>query len=901
MKKIMTLAASIAVALSAGAQSADFFQPYKTTDLRLPSVPIFVNDPYVSFWSPYDELNEGSVRHWTNAEKPLDGLLRVDGVTYRFMGVEREYVLDETLMPMTDEEIWEAKATTTKQDGTAWTEPDFDDSGWETKKGAFGSPGEYPNVNTPWTDTNSDIYVRRKVNLTAEDIAKDLYVVYSHDDVFKLYINGHLVVSTGETWLQGETAKLSDIAKGYLKEGENVIAAHCHNTTGGAYVDYGLYVNTKTQNADIKKAVQKSVDVLATNTYYTFECGPVMLDVVFTAPMLMDDLDLLSTPINYISYQVRSNDDKEHDVQFYLATTPELAVNETNQPTMSSLKTQNGIRYISGGTTSQPILGRGSDGICIDWGYVYLPQINGEVSLASTLEVENTFASEGKLPRTKVSMAGAKKSKYPTLAFMYDFGSVKTGTNFAMIGYDEIWDIEYLNERYKGYWARDGKTIYQAFEELRDNYTDIMKRCRELDKRIYDDALASGNKEYAEILSASYRHCIAAHKLFEGPNGNLYFFSKENNSGGFVNTVDLTYPESPLFLLYNPELQKAMMRSIFEYCRSDRWDFPFAAHDLGIYPHANGQRYSITRPNADGGFEGNMPLEESGNMVTLCAMLSMLDGNTSFADQYWDTIKLWTDYLVENGQDPENQLCTDDFAGHWAHNANLSMKAIMGIAGFSEMARMKGDIETADKYMAKAKEMAEKWESMANDGDHYRLAYDRKGTWGQKYNMVWDKLWGLNLIPNNAMKREVAYYLRKQNAYGLPLDSRSDISKTDWIMWSAAMADTDELFLRFVGPLYKYINETSSRVPISDYYNTKTGNMVGFKARSVVGGHWMKVLMDNFDKTKVPSTGISSAVTDNGSGHLSYYNLNGVKMTAPVKGVNIVKDDKGDVRKIVME
>ena len=63
------------------------------------------------------------------------------------------------------------------------------------------------------------------------------------------------------------------------------------------------------------------------------------------------------------------------------------------------------------------------------------------------------------------------------------------------------------------------------------------------------------------------------------------------------------------------------------------------------------------------------------------------------------------------------------------------MKAIMGIAGFSEMARMKGDIETADKYMAKAKEMAEKWESMANDGDHYRLAYDRKGTWGR--NTTW--------------------------------------------------------------------------------------------------------------------------------------------------------------------
>ena len=65
MKKIMTLAATLAVALSAGAQSPEFFEPYKATDLRLPSVPIFVNDPYVSFWSPYDELNAGSTRQWT--------------------------------------------------------------------------------------------------------------------------------------------------------------------------------------------------------------------------------------------------------------------------------------------------------------------------------------------------------------------------------------------------------------------------------------------------------------------------------------------------------------------------------------------------------------------------------------------------------------------------------------------------------------------------------------------------------------------------------------------------------------------------------------------------------------------------------------------------------------------
>ena len=87
-------------------------------------------------------------------------------------------------------------------------------------------------------------------------------------------------------------------------------------------------------------------------------------------------------------------------------------------------------------------------------------------------------------------------------------------------------------------------------------------------------------------------------------------------------------------------------------------------------------------------------------------------------------------------------------------------------------------------------------------------------------------------------------YLKKQNKYGLPLDVRKDYTKSDWIMWTASMADSDEDFKAFLMPLYKYTNETKSRVPASDWYDTKTGNMVGFKARSVIGGYWMKVLAD---------------------------------------------------------
>ena len=836
MKKLLLSTVCLLASLSMPAQDAAVFSPYKTTGLRLPSVPIVLNDPYFSIWSPYNQLNEGSTRHWTNAEKPINGYLRVDGQLYRFMGDNRSMSFDP-IAGATEDEQWEGKALQTNP-AAGWQKPGFDDSAWPTCRAPFG---DRRSVGTKWGGENTDLYVRRKVNISAEQLKHNIIVNYSHDDVFELYINGTKVITTGETWIDNERLKLDDKAKALLHPGENVIATHTHNTTGGAYTDFGLYADAMPAEVHVKKAEQKSLSVLATNTYYTFKCGPVDLQLVFTAPMLIDDLDLLSTPINYISYQVSPNDQKEHKVQILFTASPSITTNYANQPTLSTTTLQNGVKYLKTGTVDQPILAKKGDIICIDWGYFYLPNFNGNVSLDSETAIMSSFNADGTLPQGKDRILSRKQATIPALSYSHDFGSVmEPKASYCMVGYDEVEDIEYMYKRYKAYWAHDGKvTLFDAFNKLNNNYSDIMAKCRQLDQRIYDDGFNAGGKKYAEILSGSYRHVIAAHKLFKDDEGHTLFFSKENNSNGSVNTVDLTYPEAPLFLCYNPELQKAMMTSILEYSYTGRWTKPFAAHDLGTYPIADGQTYG-----------GDMPLEEAGNMLTLAAMLCKLDGNTSYVDKYWSILKTWADYLVENGQDPANQLCTDDFAGHWAHNCNLSAKAIMGIAGFSIMAGMKGDKAMADKYMATARTMAQKWEKDAREGDHYKLAFDRTDTWSQKYNMVWDKLWNLNLFPNNAINREIKYYLTKQNKYGLPLDCRKDYSKNDWIMWTAAMAKDEKTFLKFVDPVYDYINETNTRVPISDWYDTKTGLWQSFRARSVIGGFWMRVFADKLAAKK---------------------------------------------------
>lgn len=114
-----------------------------------------------------------------------------------------------------------------------------------------------------------------------------------------------------------------------------------------------------------------------------------------------------------------------------------------------------------------------------------------------------------------------------------------------------------------------------------------------------------------------------------------------------------------------------------------------------------------------------MPIEECGNMLIVTAAIAAVEGNAKYAELHWETLTTWADYLAKYGLDPENQLCTDDFAGYFAHNANLSIKAILGIASYGYLAQMLDKPDLAEKYMKQAQKMAKQWVEMADDGDHY--------------------------------------------------------------------------------------------------------------------------------------------------------------------------------------
>ena len=646
---------------------------------------------------------------------------------------------------------------------------------------------------------------------------------------------------------------------------------------GKAYRFLGKEAPEDAWASGVIPATQQWVSVNATQTKYQFDCGGVDLTLTFTSPLLLNDLTLLSRPVSYVSFRLRSNDGATHTAQLYFGVSGSLAANTPGQELMTQKGAAGGLVFLKAGTKEQPILKKKGDDLRIDWGYVYVAapaEKNLEQNIGPAGPALLSFCDSGALAQT-----GPKDTLFHQ-TFLHTIFPVQTvgedpQEKLALIGYDEQYSVQFFHHNLAPWWrtmgdagavvhrqasgdqkgeaaraadtrraslrVRGGSSGQATMEGmLRKAYTDydrVLSRCDTFNKSMYSQAIDAGGMHYAQLCVAAYRQSIAAHALVRSPGGELLFLSKENFSNGSINTVDVTYPSAPLYLLYNPELLEGMLNGIFYYSESGGWKKPFAAHDLGTYPLANGQTYGE-----------DMPVEECGNMMLLTAAITRAEGRTDYARRHWKTLSTWARYLEQHGFDPANQLCTDDFAGHLARNANLSVKAIVALGSYGWIAGQLGQADTAAKYTALAKSLAKKWMTLADAGDHYALTFDKKDSWSQKYNLVWDKLLNLGLFPPEVYRKEIDWYLKKQQPFGLPLDSRATYTKSDWILWTATLATKPDDFEALTEPIYKYITETPSRVPLSDWHQTTDGSKVGFQARSVVGGYFIRMLDYQWNK-----------------------------------------------------
>lgn len=598
---------------------------------------------------------------------------------------------------------------------------------------------------------------------------------------------------------------------------------------------------------------QLSRAITPLRTIYRFAAAGIELTLTFTSPMLPDDLELLGRPASYVDIAVRSTDGRDHAVTAYYDWSANWTVGDAETELSWGRHCAGPVEALFMGAAEQRPLKRSGDEVQIEWGYLFVssqPGFEAVGAFGDDQILRATFARTGAIPdrddvRATRPLRMPAGSTDKVTAFAADLGPVgETIKTWSLVAaYDQIWVLTYFDRRLRPYWSRNGQSAIGLIETAWAERDAVLKRVTNFDAKLITDLEASGGEIYARLGILAFRQCLGAHIMAEDFGGDLLHFSKEGTSNGSMGTVDLTYPGAPFFLHFNPALLEAQMRPVLAYAKSGRWPFPYAPHDVGHYPWANGQNYG----GGDRTEHDQMPVEESGNMLILAGALAQNTGSTALAEEFWAELTSWAEYLVESGLDPDNQLCTDDFAGHMPHNANLAIKAILGIGAFGQLCQKLGKSAEAERYLGTARDWAARWEQLANDGAGYRLAFDQPGTWSQKYNLVWDRILGLNLFDTRIAERELAVYRSKLNKYGLPLDSRAAYTKLDWLVWSACLTRKQDDFDAMLAPLASWLDDAPQRVPLSDWFETDTGKQAGghgFWARSVVGGIYIKLMLD---------------------------------------------------------
>ncbi len=584
----------------------------------------------------------------------------------------------------------------------------------------------------------------------------------------------------------------------------------------GAYVPMG------------KTMKQTSVTVNPTTTVYTFSHKACDLKVSFYSPLFMDRLEILSRPASYITYEITPKEEG-HSFSVYFDASFELSGDALGQSFTG--KQEEGHAVV--GSAEQKILNRDGDDVRIDWGYLHLVHENAKIG---SYAARYQYFKKRHSPR-HFELDLSQEIPFSKLPVLYTT-SEKLSDTFV-VAYDDIKSILYYHKPIDAYY----KTYYGDFDTMLaaavKEADEMRAACAAFDAKLIAD-MEKISPEYAKIGALSYRQAIAAHKLIQVDGENM-FLSKECFSNGCLATLDVTYPSIPLFLCYNPELVRAMMRPLFAFARTDLWEYTYAPHDCGRYPFCNGQVYGLK----DGKLleEKQMPVEECGNAILTVAAAVRADGDRSIADDNKDLLAQWADYLVEYGYNPANQLCTDDFAGHLAQNCNLSLKAIVALGAYAQLF-------DAPKYAEAAKDMADRWvkEAKKQNGKGWRLTFDQEETWSLKYNIVWDRLLGLGLFDEAVSREEIAVYKKHMTRYGVPLDSRSDYTKLDWEAWTTVMVDDPAYTDRMYRSIVNMICEAEDRVPLTDWYYTSDARQANFQARSVLGGFFINLLADKFLK-----------------------------------------------------
>ncbi|UJR26013.1 hypothetical protein I4U23_007359 [Adineta vaga] len=586
--------------------------------------------------------------------------------------------------------------------------------------------------------------------------------------------------------------------------------------------------------------IQNKLVVQPWRTIYTFTTptNTVELVLTFSQPTSIED------PFTYITFNVRSIDGKKHNVRVYFEEGPTVGVNDKNEKVYWS-RIDGDLTILTMNAYTQIPFGIRGDAERNNWGYAHL--VNAQKSSTNGYQgfgdnLRQAFANHQPMPSDDMRKPRHANDQSPASAFVINFDQVtsKVVSNYLIFLYDDLYSMLYFEEWQPPCWRADfDNNVTALVTEAASYYESNMADITDSNELLISLLSNIGGDHYSLLGSLVTRQITGSlTRTWSVKQNRSQLYMKEISSDGDVSTVDVIFPSSPFFLWLHPEMLRDVVLPVLAYANNEtdiHYNLPWAPHHLGTWSVCD-----ILSEEQE-----QMPMEESANMLLMLAGIVQKLDQTDFLQPYWEVMEIWAQYLNSTLPDPGNQLCTDDFEGPSPHNCNLALKGILGLGAYAILLNTTGQTQRSTIYMNQAQNHANYWLKTARDTNNYRLQYDLPNTWSQKYNLIYQSILSLNLFPSDAARLESSYYMTKMLDFGIPLDSRSNLTKADWTSWVAAFNDNPQEKDAIFEKLYKFANESPDRVPFSDFYNAANGHVLGFRARPVMGGLFIRALLES--------------------------------------------------------
>ena len=617
---------------------------------------------------------------------------------------------------------------------------------------------------------------------------------------------------------------------------------------------YAWAGETTHDGTSVRAMPQKSVEVTATRSVFTFRARGVELVVEWLSPIEPGDLQLQSVPLSLLTLTVSSVDGARHEVQVYADITRQWVTSDASETIEWQMGTGGGVRQWAVQLRNQQPLTQRDE--MAQWGTMVwaTPGHRGlTYQSGAAAAVRSRFAVKGALHDRADPSLLTGNGQQRVFAFARDLGKTRAASVSLTIGHVRTPLVSYgpeatpLAPLWTQYWA-DWQEMTVAF--LADA-TAARQRAAALDAQVEQAATEAGGAGYSAICALALRQCYGATELAIGPQGQPWLLGKEISSDGDINTVDIFDQAFLAWLWLDPARIPLIMEPILDWCASPAWQDPsawagipswedsktrYCVHDLGIYPVAGG---------LVPGQGETMPIEESAGMLIMAAAYARAVGTAAaqpFLAQWSLLWTQWAEYLRTQVPTPSTQLTTDDWAPVYqtpTGSVNLGIKAIIGLAAAGQIAEILGDHANATAWTAAAEDNVEPWVTLSTDpsGEYLNLEQGADGTWSTLYNAYYERVIGVQLVPEDVAAMQASFYLTQLTTYGMPLQTDAgDLSKVAWLVfipaWLGGYPIRDALLSRDVS----YINSTPSRVPYGDRYNTATGvEVTGVQAHPTLG------------------------------------------------------------------